>query len=152
MTLLNNSCPLNMALAPLRKAQQFFDKNFYNSSELPIITNMNSSFSANFYKDTDCLDCFNGHVECYCAHASAFAILVLQDVSPNYHARHAKDLLQLLPAHFVVKLKAQEQFQRRLQAVILFDEIYSCARTSHISLCRNKQHMTLHGKSLFVSH
>lgn len=58
-----------------------------------------------FKKDTDSLDCFNGHIKCHCAHASTFPIFVLKNVSPHHHAGHTENLFQLLPAHFVVKLK-----------------------------------------------
>lgn len=60
-------------------------------------------------KDTDCLDCFEGHVEGNCAHASAFPVFVLQDVRPHHHSSHAEHLFQLFPSHFVVKLEMQKK-------------------------------------------
>lgn len=63
-----------------------------------------------FKKDTDSLNCFNRHVKCHCAHASALPILVLKNIRPHHNARHAEHLFQLLPAHFVVELLAQEGF------------------------------------------
>lgn len=106
MTLLNNSCPLNIAVKIIKEcmANIYFGK--YNSTELKfnVYTTSHSNQTRFSKKDTDSLDCFEGHFKCYCPHASAFPILVLQNVSPHYHACHTEYLFQLLPAHLVVKL------------------------------------------------
>lgn len=104
MTLLNNSCPLNIAVKSLRKVCRSVWKHWFYCINILCIHLQPANI---LQKDTDSLDCFKGHVKCDCAHASAFPILVLKNVSPHHHACHAENLLQLLPAHFVVKLGAQ---------------------------------------------
>lgn len=136
MTLLNNSCPLNIAVQSLRNVYQMgFKWTAYACTEIP----MQHSFQK---KDTDSLDCFNGHIKGYGSHSSAFPLLVLQNVRSHHNARHTENLLQLLPAHFVVKLQAQEQFLKmvtcvgtgmakktsliKLQVLTILDQIKNC--------------------------
>lgn len=95
MTLLNSSCPLNIAETALRTVRQHFYKH--------------ETTISSHRKDTDSLDCFQGGVKRDRAHSSAFPILVLQDVSSNHQASHAKHLLQLLPAHFVIELPSKRK-------------------------------------------
>lgn len=63
-------------------------------------------------KDTDSLDRFDWHFECYSAHPSAFPVLVLQNVRPDHHAGHAEHFFQLLPTNFVVELSGKDIFVR----------------------------------------
>ncbi|TNN89344.1 hypothetical protein EYF80_000632 [Liparis tanakae] len=50
-----------------------------------------------------------------------------KNVGSHHNARHAENLLQLLPAHFVVKLQAQEQFLEMVFESLPFDIVWDVA-------------------------